>query len=644
MNLAKVFFFFGKIFNTYAALAVESYKMKKAVRALLSFIHLTFLFFTFGTLVACTQFVSGYVYEKEDSANYMYISLESNSSIVSSRTITAPAIDFTDSTQNYVFYIWGKSNSGSLTPRQVDFDVEDGTSGTIELDFPVTSYNFTLAVTEGEAVNTSDGDHILTDAIFVGYANVDLTYTKTVKFYLSAINTSGYGAAYIDFYLDDSWSDSDITLLQDNYSVTVGLYTIADNTLLEDYSAVTIANLNRTTGVSWGNAYSGTPAGVYNLIVNMAKSDGTKTHSYSDRIIIAANRTIDTSVYIPNIIEKVPATPQNFKAAHAVDAKIYHKYNSTTGVSTRLDEEDDVNVDDYNVDGYGLLFTWDDCSNNEDHFKITLANLNKIVAGNVTGTIDDLPAVMTDVKWNSLIGRYENSSDYVTIFDEEYASERSYIGGSLERNSTAFMVYAPFGNCYLAKIQAVNEAGESAACYVTLGENFTLVDETDTGYVGGASYEGKSFTTGDSTSKVIHLYKIVYNLAGGTYYDGGGSSEFSSPSWIIKYKTYGDGSILCPTSTKSQATTLSDSAPALIYTAAGFDSGTNEDNTYRENFEKTYRISLGDRWRRWKVNSIGGSDYDSTGDETSDGFTYQKPANYTGYTSLYLFARYDLND
>lgn len=612
--------------------------MKKTGRVLLLFIHFNILFLILVgifSLWSCTPFISGYVYEKENpTVKYVYISLESGKNIVAARTITASAIDFTDTNSNYSFYIWGRSSSGMLSPRKVNFNAEDGTTGTIELDFPVTSYYFTLAVTEGEARDTSDGDKILNDAIFVGYSNVDLTYTKTVKFYLQSINNSGYGGAYIDFYLDESWSDSDITLLQDNYSVTAGLYTITDNSLLNNYSAVMLANLNKTTGVSWGSAYSGVEAGIYNLVIKMAKSGSSKIYTYSDRIIISANRTINASVRIPDIIEKIPAAPQNFKASHTVDSKIYYKYDGST--STRLTDE---NIDDYNFDGYGLLFTWDDCSNNESCFKITLANLNKILPGNLANTIDSLPNEMTDTKWKSLISRYEAYSDYVTVYDENYAAQASYIGGTLERNSTAFIVYVPFGNCYLAKIQAVNAAGESSACYVTLGENFSISDETDEGYEGGAYYEGSAFMVGSSSSKVINLYKIVYNLSGGTFYEGGSSSVYSSPKWIIKYHTYGTGEILCPISTVIQATTLSDSEPALVYTAAGFNSGTTEDNEYRTEFERKYGVSYGNRWYKWTLNTIAGENYSSVSD-TIDNFSYQKPDVYTGYTSLYLFANY----
>ena len=81
--------------------------MKKTGRVLLLFIHFNILFLILVgifSLWSCTPFISGYVYEKENpTVKYVYISLESGKNIVAARTITASAIDFTDTNSNDSF-------------------------------------------------------------------------------------------------------------------------------------------------------------------------------------------------------------------------------------------------------------------------------------------------------------------------------------------------------------------------------------------------------------------------------------------------------------------------------------------------------------------------------------------------------------
>ena len=628
--------------------------MKMSFRLLRFITYITILvsgLFSLLFLSSCSDFVSGYVYDrKESSDNYMYISLESRNSIFVSRTITADTVDFTDTSKNYCFYIWGTSVLGSISPRLVDFNVETGDTGTIELDFPVTSYYFTLAVTEGFASTPTNTSSILNEAIFVGYSNADLTYTNTVKFALSDTNLTGVGAINIGIILDSSWTAAEIAELNENYYVTFGLYYIKSGELLDGYSAINIEGaLNNTSPVNTAGYYDGVQAGIYNFTINIQRQTGGNIYSYSDRIIVAANRTINSTICLPNIVERAPVAPQNFRAAYSMAPCIYYTYNGDTGISTRLKNDDsELDIDDYDVNGYGLLFAWDDASNNETGFKITLADLRKIKNTELSlkDAIENLPDEMDDETWKSLVGSYEGYSNYVTVLDEKFQSSSMYVAGSLERNCTSLILYVPFGSCYIAKIQSVNDAGESNACYVKLDQDFTVIDENDTDYTVGARYEGNAFSTLANRSKVINRYKIVYYLCGGKFEYKYNGDIFLTPEnrdYVVTYHTYGAGSVLCPTVSLDESSVNNQ---ALVY--LGFDAPAENDPYYsnwKEWFDNNLGYSLGDRWRRWTVGSINGTNLiDILGGTTiviDENYSYQKPNDYTGYTSLYLFARYD---
>ena len=632
-------------------LAASLYKkMKTKHSALPFFLHFGFLITAFligFVFFSCSDIASGYVYEKAsypNGAKYMYISLESGAK-ANARTLTASAIDFSDKNKNYCFYIWGESNIYSLSPRKVDFNATDGTTGTIELNFPVaTQYTFTLAVTQGEASDISKKNEILKESIFIGYSNADLTNTNTVKFYLSDVNLSGYGSVNVGIILDDSWSDEQVIDLNENYIVTFGLYYIKSGALLSGHSAHPIQGLvNKTTPFSTESYYQSIEAGTYNFAININKKGSSTTYSYSDRIIVASNREVNATVYLPNIVERPPVAPKNFKVAHTMNPRIYYEYNGETGIATRLSSYDNVNIDDYNVNGYGLLFKWSDESNNETYFKITLVNLTEIynTEENVKSTIASIPNQMTNSDWESIVGDYETYSAYTTIFDENYAACTEYVGGSVEQNSTQLILYVPFGNCYIAKIQAVNDAGESAACYVSFdlgSETFTVTDEKDT--ESGASYTGNAFMSGSNYSKVINRYKIVYYLNGGTLFKSNDTNSGKTTDFKISYHTYGETAFFCPTATVSSATS---SSPALIYYGDGIiiktDSVGNIISRTPENESLWHKWTVDSYFGTDLINIVGGTEVPAEYSET--GYPYQKPDAYTGYTSLYLFARYD---
>ncbi|MBQ4378763.1 MAG: hypothetical protein II821_06160 [Treponema sp.] len=596
-------------------------------------IQILILFFSSLCLLSCADLVSGEVYEKTDAVRYVYITLESSKSSVAvsqaARSICTPGIDFESRTQDYYFYIWGKSTSGNVDPKEVTFAPESGNTGTIELDFPVMSYTFTLAATETEIepsdsstpISTTD---ILSKAIAIGYTQADLTYSKNVKFTLSENGLTAPGNAFLNFYLDeDTWTDEQVQRVQDNFLVTVGFYNLDGTARTADWG---LDHLNTETPVSTNNWFRSVLPGTYKMVVTFAENGGEYlTCTYSDIIIISPNRTITADVVIPNVLLDLPVVPSDFKAAWCLDYRFYSIYDSATDTATSLTSNDQI--EEYNLNTYGILLSWQDNSNNETGFKVTLADLSKISDGTRVPSqiIEDVNSTaMTDELWKEIVEPFEGNTDVVKVFEpSSYSQHPDYFSGSVEKNETSLIVLGIFGSCYVAKIEAVNPAGLSDACYVTVDESFNY----------DATYTGKAFASATNPCRVINLYRIKYYLCGGKItYTHGPNSIASNETYIVKYRTYGDGEIDCYTAANTAEGTSDN--PALILFAS--DPADNK------------------RWQKWTYGSIGGTDliYATKGsslitggtEETTadpDNFTYQKPGDYTGYTSLYLFASYE---
>ena len=593
--------------------------MKTKARITFILKRMIFLFFSLLPffLAGCdTVSEDAYVFVK--NSDYVYINFDLAERVVIkeerfARTITAPEIDLSDS--SYHYYIWGKSNKSTVNPQKVNFDSTNGSSGTIPLDFPVTTYYFTLVATAENMDGITDSSEILKKAILVAYTGADLSYSTIVQFHLSTKGLNYFGDMNLSFCLDSSWTPAEISDLNSNYNVTVGLFEIDTGDPVDSFpSAATLSGLNASAPVAL-DTYSAM-AGTYNLVVSIKKTGSTKKYTYSDTIIVAPNRGITETIMLPNVIEYPPEAPSNFKAAYCLDERIYYdtKTLSDGAESTETAEAASENE-------YALLLSWNDNSNNESNFKVTLAAVSKMTP------MPSVPATMTDADWARIVTGYNGTSSVVKVYDEKCIHAENYYAGSLEKNNTSLILYVPFDVCYVAKIEAVNDAGISSACYATLNSDFN-VEVYDEGYGNNtAIYEGKAFSTVQNPCSVINLYKIVYHFSGGTMEYTESSALKTDNGPFVDYGVYGTYSFFCPTSELADATKDS---PALLYLYSGSDA----------------TFAYGSRWTHWKIDSFYGTDLTSSAIGGSDVtlspiYTYQKPNDYTGYKSLYLFARYD---
>ena len=191
---------------------------------------------------------------------------------------------------------------------------------------------------------------------------------------------------------------------------------------------------------------------------------------WSDSIVILPGKTNGTAVAIPNVIGTVPAKVTTFTASYVAGTE-----DSTPGF-------------------YDVKFDWvgKDCVN-ERYFEIDLLD--------VTGsTVDAIPT--DETTWESAV---TDSGNTAVTYDAAVIEDQLYTEGSLLANNTSLTMKLELGKAYVARIRAVNRAGSSDNAYVTVG----------TGKVTGIVFGGT----------FINLFRIRYNLQGGTYTPATGTAQ-----------------------------------------------------------------------------------------------------------------------
>lgn len=192
---------------------------------------------------------------------------------------------------------------------------------------------------------------------------------------------------------------------------------------------------------------------------------------WSDSIVILPGKTNDKPVAVPNVIGAKPAAATDFTASYVDGTK-----DITPGF-------------------YDVKFEWKGAACvNERSFEIDLLE--------VTGTKTVTAIPISDIEWATA---ETDSGNKVVTYKSEVISDQLYVEGSLLANNTSLTMKLPLGKAYVARIRAVNRAGSSDNAYVTVG-------------------------TGKGTEKVfegtfINLFRIRYNLQGGTYTPDGETAQ-----------------------------------------------------------------------------------------------------------------------
>lgn len=474
------------------ALQTKNKKKRKMMKKITKFLSMAVTFATFlfascgnisGTIEDTTKDntptineVRTVVFTTDSNGLFEFSNKNSNSRTILPDTVNTGSLNF------YLIYKDTVNQSLDASVKKITFKADEGTTkkGTFVLQLPLSDYQFTLCAvptTEVGISDTSTADEIKAAATFIGYANADFRYNDEVSFHMKANSSStGKGDINITLNHENSWQ------VPWNYKVTVGLYEIDTDKLI--YPATAQELLDTSSGEASINdeSFSSTSKkisqGEYNLVVKYNDITHSKTYEYSEKVIVLMNQTSTGTITIPEIIEKPPVAPTNFKA--------------------KFKDPKDSTKNDYQVE-----FTWTDASNNEREFILELKTLS----------VDDyikLPAEKSD--WESVTGSSE-LFDRLTFDTSDLKAD-----GSLNKGNQSATFYLELGKRYIARICAKNDAGVS--------EEWAYLAMADT-----VENDWQKF---DTDVQTINRFRISYTLNGGTFAaaDETGSNVTNPPALV----------------------------------------------------------------------------------------------------------------
>ncbi len=335
-------------------------------------------------------------------------------------------------------------------------------------------------------------DEACTNEVMRGYALADNRYrSASVIFTLSSVSVSTKGSFSLDLKVEDAESCANVN------SMSIGLYDVQTGAVAYDvqypgeiYKLYQDSNGNNVGGTAaQGIVYEGsniTP-GSY-IFEAIFYSDDSRTKQcgiYSEILLIEPGRCTETELIIPEVINKIPDAPSNFKAYLDKSSK---------------------------KDGnYTVVFSWDDNSSNEQYFKIVIR------------------------KYDNLTSLTGDAVVYKTYSGVDLYQSSDYIGGSLLAGSTSCAITFETGGLYDAEIYSGNSTGDSDVCQrVTVAAD---AEELTYGTLYNLYGELEPFTVSESSPyQRINCVQISYSLNGGTLYtDAGVVYENTS---FVEYKIY----------------------------------------------------------------------------------------------------------
>lgn len=378
------------------------------------------------------------------------------------------------------YYLYGKASNG---------EEKEWTSVTVEngkftLDVEPYNWNLTLAVTADAATKITEADDLAAvkgKAVLIGYAAVDLTrHANSASFTLKPDGLTTSGHVGLKTSLEGPWTIPDSIT-----TVKLGIYNLTNGKEVK-YSDdnTTVVTVTKSAGTTiafpstFGDSSKDLAPGTYTFKVEFLDAKNECEAEWSDSIVILPGKTNDKTVAVPDVIGAKPAAATDFTASYVSGTE-----DSTPGF-------------------YDVKFEWKGAACvNERSFEIDLLE--------VTGTKTVTAIPSSDTEWATA---ETDSGNKVVTYKSEVISDQLYVEGSLLANNTSLTMKLPLGKAYVARIRAVNRAGSSDNAYVTVG-------------------------TGKGTEKVfegtfINLFRIRYNLQGGTYTPETGSAQ-TTP--IVRY-------------------------------------------------------------------------------------------------------------
>lgn len=402
-----------------------------------------------------------------------YSEFVEESSVQANRFASARSImpDAFKTSDTLSYYLYGKASNGE-TKEWTEVTV---TGGKFTLDVEPYNWNLTLAVTADAATKITEADDLAAvkgKAVLIGYAAVDLTrHANSASFTLKPDGLTTPGKVKLTTSLEGNWT------IPDNIeSVRLGIYNFTKGTVVnysDDSSTVVIVTKSAGTIAfpsTFGDDQKNIAPGTYTFKVEFLNAKDECEAEWSDSLVILPGKTNKTAVSVPNVTGTAPAAATAFTASYVAGTE-----DSTPGF-------------------YDVKFEWDGTACvNERNFEIDLLE--------VTGsTVAAIPT--DDTTWDSAV---TDSGKTAVTYGSKVISDPFYVEGSLLANNTSLTMKLPLGKAYVARIRAVNRAGSSDNAYVTVG----------TGKGTGTVFEGT----------FINLFRIRYNLQGGTYTPATGTAQ-----------------------------------------------------------------------------------------------------------------------
>lgn len=417
------------------------------------------------------------------------------------------------------YYLYGKASNG----EEKEWTSVTVKNGKFTLDVEPYNWNLTLAVTADAATTITEADK-LTDvkgkAVLIGYASVDLTrHANSASFTLKPDGLTTPGHVGLKTSLEGPWTIPDSIT-----TVKLGIYNLTNGKEVK-YSDdnTTVVTVTKSAGTTiafpstFGDSSKDLAPGTYTFKVEFLDAKNECEVEWSDSIVILPGKTNDKPVAVPDVIGAKPAAATDFTASYVSGTE-----DSTPGF-------------------YDVKFEWKGAACvNERSFEIDLLE--------VTGTKTVTAIPISDTEWATA---ETDSGNKVVTYKSEVISDQLYVEGSLLANNTSLTMKLPLGKAYVARIRAVNRAGSSDNAYVTVG-------------------------TGKGTEKVfegtfINLFRIRYNLQGGTYTPNG---ETAQTAPIVDYAS------------KETAYRVPDATNTLVKNNISWTKWKKADNTYVDTTEK----------------------------------------------------------
>lgn len=450
-----------------------------------------------------------------------YSEFVEESSVQANRFASARSImpDAFKTSDTLSYYLYGKASNG----EEKEWTSVTVKNGKFTLDVEPYNWNLTLAVTADAATKITEADDLAAvkgKAVLIGYAAVDLTrHANSASFTLKPDGLTTSGHVGLKTSLEGPWTIPDSIT-----TVKLGIYNLTNGKEVK-YSDdnTTVVTVTKSAGTTiafpstFGDSSKDLAPGTYTFKVEFLDAKNECEAEWSDSIVILPGKTNDKPVAVPNVIGAKPAAATDFTASYVDGTK-----DITPGF-------------------YDVKFEWKGAACvNERSFEIDLLE--------VTGTNTVTAIPISDTEWATA---ETDSGNKVVTYKSEVISDQLYVEGSLLANNTSLTMKLPLGKAYVARIRAVNRAGSSDNAYVTVG-------------------------TGKGTEKVfegtfINLFRIRYNLQGGTYTPDG---ETAQTAPIVDYAS------------KETAYRVPDATNTLVKNNISWTKWKKADNTYVDTTEK----------------------------------------------------------